>query len=334
MATTEELQQKVFQTIKSKIPAHLSAADEIAGILEISADSAYRRLRGEKTISLDELYKLCIHYRISLDQMLNIQTGAILFNGLYVNENSPRFDEYLKGQLNTFAYFNSFKHTELYWLCKDIPLPDHFPLREIAAFKYFFFMKTILHLDEFRNRKFRLQEYPDEMFELGRKGLQLYQKLSIIEFWNIEAINSTIRQIEFYRDSDIFESDKEVYIVYEALEKLLTYLEKQADLGYQFQIDDKEMKPLGSFQMYYNEVVLGDNSGLVIMDGQKLVLENHSAFNYKKTQDEAFCEHINQHIRNLMKKSTLLSSANEKERSRFFKSLRDKIANRKKALKV
>jgi hypothetical protein len=78
MATTEELQQKVFQTIKSKIPAHLSAADEIAGILEISADSAYRRLRGEKTISLDELYKLCIHYRISLDQMLNIQTGAIL----------------------------------------------------------------------------------------------------------------------------------------------------------------------------------------------------------------------------------------------------------------
>jgi transcriptional regulator with XRE-family HTH domain len=334
MTNTEELQQQVFQTIKSKIPAHLSAAEEIAGILDISADSAYRRLRGEKTISLDELYKLCIHYRISLDQMLKIQTGAILFNGLYVNEKSFRFDEYLKGELNTLAYLNSFKHTELYWLCKDIPPFHHYQVREIAAFKYFFWMKTILHMPEFRTVKLRFQDYPDDIFELGRRFLQLYQKPSVTEFWNIEGINSTIRQIEFYRDSDVFESDKDVYALYEALEKLLTHLEKQADLGYQFQIDDKEMKPLGSFQMYYNEVFLGDNSALIIMDGQKLVIISHSAINYMQTQDQAFCEHTNQHINNLMQKSTLISSANEKERARFFKSLSDKISNRKKALKV
>ena len=332
--TTEELQQQVFQTIKSKIPPHLSAAEEIAGILDISADSAYRRLRGEKTISLDELYKLCVHYHISLDQMLNIQTGAILFNGLYVNEKSFRFDEWLKSVANNMAYFNSFKQQEFFYLCKDFPPFHHFHLREIAAFKYFFFMRTILHLPEFRTTKVRFQDYPDSMFELGRKALQLYQKLSVVEFWNIETINSTIRQIEFYHESDIFESDKDVFIVYEALDKLLAHLEKQADLGYQFQIDDKEMKPLGSFQMYYNEVLIGDNSALIILDGAKLVMLSHSAFNFMTTQDQAFCEHIDGHVKNLMQKSTLISSANEKERNRFFKSQRDKIANRKKALKV
>jgi hypothetical protein len=332
--TTTELQQQVFQTIKRKIPEHISAADEIAKILDISTDSAYRRLRGEKTISLDELYKLCIHYRISLDQMLNIQTGAIVFNGRFVQGDAFRFDQYLSGMLNTLAYFNSFKQKEVYYLCKDIPIWHLYQVKELAAFKYFFFMRTLLHLPEFSKQKLNLIQYPDENFELGKKVLERYQQITVTEFWNIETINTMIRQVEFYHESGIFESSKDVMRIYEGLEKLMTHLEKQADLGYQFRIDDKEMKPLGTFQMYYNEVLLGDNSSLIITDGAKSSMISHTGFNYLLTSDRAFCEHVEEHVRNLMRKSTLLSSSSEKERTRFFKHLRTKIATRKNALKV
>ena len=63
--TTGELQLKLFSAIKSKMPENISPAEEIAKLLNISTDSAYRRMRGEKTISIDELYVLCSHFQVS-----------------------------------------------------------------------------------------------------------------------------------------------------------------------------------------------------------------------------------------------------------------------------
>src|SRR5436190_24357611 len=69
-----QLQQFFFQHIKSKLPPHLSFVDEVAEHLNISTDSAYRRIRGEKPISLEEVQKLCSHFRISLDHLLNVES--------------------------------------------------------------------------------------------------------------------------------------------------------------------------------------------------------------------------------------------------------------------
>ena len=51
----EEIQPLLFQAIKSKLPADASVVDEIAGLLGISTDSVYRRMKGEKQITLDEI---------------------------------------------------------------------------------------------------------------------------------------------------------------------------------------------------------------------------------------------------------------------------------------
>ena len=48
------LQQQLFSQIKNRVAEHVSVVDEIAGLLEISADSAYRRMRGEKPITLEK----------------------------------------------------------------------------------------------------------------------------------------------------------------------------------------------------------------------------------------------------------------------------------------
>ena len=49
---TSNIQVLLFQHIKQALPAHVSMVDEIADLLHISNDSAYRRIRGEKEISL------------------------------------------------------------------------------------------------------------------------------------------------------------------------------------------------------------------------------------------------------------------------------------------
>lgn len=332
--TITELQQQLFQSIKSKIPENLSAAEEIAKILDISPDSAYRRIRGEKPISLDELYLLCTHYHISMDQLLNIQTDAFMFYGKNVDAENFRFDEYLTNTLQNMAYVNTFKEKEIYCMWKDLPIFHHFHFRELAAFKYYFWMRTILHLPQFARRKFNFDEYPDEVFELGKKILDLYNQVPSVEIWSIETLNSTMRQIEYSRYSQMFKSDEDILKVYEALEKLIAHLAKQADEGYKFNYNDTSRTRIGSFSMYFNEVIIGDNSTLVILDGKKTVYLVHNVINFMITRDVRFCEYTYNSIQNLMQKSTLISSSGEKERSKFFKSFHDRIAKKKESLEV
>ena len=72
----DNLQQDFFQEIKQNMPAHLSMVDEVANLLNISTDSAYRRIRNEKTLSLEETKILAGHFKISLDYLFNLQTGT------------------------------------------------------------------------------------------------------------------------------------------------------------------------------------------------------------------------------------------------------------------
>ena len=67
-------QQVFFNHIKSLIPPHISFVDDVAEVLNISNDSAYRRIRGEKPIGFEEIKKLCVKYHISLDQLLQLDS--------------------------------------------------------------------------------------------------------------------------------------------------------------------------------------------------------------------------------------------------------------------
>jgi hypothetical protein len=121
---TSEIQLQIFQHIKSKLPSNVSMVDEIAQVLEVSTDSAYRRIRGEKPLSLEELYKLCMRYQVSLDQLF--KSESLIFSGSFIHPSSFRFDQYLQSAIQHLKYMAGFKQRKMYYLCKDIPLFHHF----------------------------------------------------------------------------------------------------------------------------------------------------------------------------------------------------------------
>ena len=329
-----ELQQQLFQIIKRRLASDASVVEEIAALLEMSTDSAYRRIRGEKTVTLEELYTLATHYRISLDQLMNINTGAILFEGQYLNSQNFRFEEFTNSLLQHMNYINRAKEKEFYYSCKDLPIFYHYVFRELAAFKWFFWLKTYFRFPEFERKKFRVSDFPDELFVTDQKVLNLYNQMPAVEIWNIESMNIIFQQVEFYRYAQVFESDMDAYVIYDAVEKLWNHLEKQASLGYKFTYGDPEEKPMASFRMYFNEVLLGDNNMLIVMDGVKLSFLTHTTINFMITRDIDFNENMFHHLQNQMKRSTLISAVSEKERARFFRIIRERIARRKEALRL
>src|SRR5215813_15338916 len=91
-----QLQTSFFKYLKDKLPSHISLVDEVAELLNISIDSAYRRIRGENTLRFDEIQLLAKHYGVSLDQFLELQSNAIIFSGSFVNRDKFDFESYLK----------------------------------------------------------------------------------------------------------------------------------------------------------------------------------------------------------------------------------------------
>ena len=330
---SSDVQIEIFRVIKNSIPRHLSLVDEIASVLVLSNDSAYRRIRGEKPLSLEEIYKLCNHFHLSLDELLGLHSDSFIFRGNLVHTSDFDFDQWLKKLAQNVKYFTSFKAKKIYFLCKDIPVFYHFHYKEVAAFKHYVWMKGLFNAPELNNKKFKLSDYPEDLFDLGVNALRIYNKIDCVEIWNVESINSTIRQIDFYHESGMFENEEEVLIIYESLNKLINHLNKQADLGHKFLEEEENYTQNGTYQMYFNEIVLGDNSAVAIFDGSKLGYITHSVINMMSTNDVLFCDYLFDSILNLMKRSTLISSVSERERLRFFKHLRMRINTRSQHLK-
>ncbi len=327
--TTAGIQQLFFQHIKNNLPPHLSLVDNVAELLGISNDSAYRRIRGEKPISFEEIEKLCSHYKLSLDQFLHLQTDSFIFSGR-LNNNAPNaFEDYLENLLQNFQLVNSFANKHMYILLKDMPHFIHFHIPELAAFKFFLWMKSILHYDSMKTMKF---SFDDPMYEryypIGKKIIELYNRIPITEIWNIENINSTLRQFNFYAEAGAFKNKSDLKVLYGKLEDLVNHLEKQAELGYKFDIGQEPTSNSGTYRLFVNELILGDNTYMAELDNQRITFLNHSVLYFVATRDERFNAAIYGNIQNLIKKSTMISTIGEKERVSFFNQLRDKIQER------
>jgi hypothetical protein len=330
---SENVQVSFFLHIKALLPPHLSLVDEIAELLNISNDSAYRRIRGEKPIPFDELQKLCGHFRISLDQFFHLQSDSLVFTARTAGDGTSDYELYLQDILRNLHLMNSFPEREMYYLNKDIPIFHFFLFPEMMAFKSFFWMKTILHLPQYANQTFRLDGFGhDKILQLGRQLSEAYHILPSQEIWNTENINSTIRQVEYYKNSGVFASRQDIIAIYDCLQKTIDHLECQAEVGHKLAAGNSGNGKGATYKMYVNELILGDNTILTVLGDRKITYINHSVLNYLVTSDPGFCEYTYQNIRNLIKRSTLISEVGEKERKRFFNMIREKITSRRNAL--
>lgn len=321
-----QVQIVFFQAIKSKLPSHLSLVDELADLLKISVDSAYRRIRGEKIISLEELSKVATHFKVSIDQFLHLTNiDAKIFTGNYITPDNFDFSMYLQKMLETLTFLNSFKSKELIHFCKDVVIFYYFPYPELAAFKNFAWMKTVLRFPAFAHQSFHCDVFDSSTLELNAKIAKQYTCLPGSEIMNVSNIHTTLFQIEYYKTARMFRSDDDLKIIYDQLHKMVNHIEAQAEVGLKFMPGEKANSQSAAYNLYVNDFLTGDNSYLATIDGNRISFLIHNYLNYLSTTDEV---HVNYHanfLKNLINKSVLLSNSSEKLRSGFFYLIHEEI---------
>jgi len=323
---TSELQQQLFTYLKEHIPPHISLVDELCDLLDLSQDSVYRRIRGEKPISLAELKTICEHYHLSIDQLLQLENDSVLFDAPGMNGAAGSFTDYMKAMLRQFRYFNSFSKREIYYLCKDSTIWSFFFFPELAAFKTFFWSKTINNQADLRDKLFSYEEFPfSDCFEVGQQVLKEFNQIPCVELWNHESMHSTINQIAFYKDAGNFKSKKDLELVLGALQQTLAHLQLQAEKGVKFMPGDSDVSYKAPIQFYVNELILGNNTMTLKLDGMPLTMVTYSVFHYLLTRDPRFYTKVMGSFDTLLGRSTLISKTGEKDRNRFFNSMRQKV---------
>jgi hypothetical protein len=324
---TANLQSQLFRIIKNSLPTHISLAERISEIFDISSDSAYRRIRGETPLTLSELKVLCETFQISLDQVLELENDVVVFHDAEINNDAVEFGDYLKGILGRMKYFNSFSEKKMLYLCKDAPIFHFYLFPELAAFKTFFWIKTIQNHPDYADRQFVYDEkIYGEYFRLGQEILEEYNLLPSVELWNFETLNSTVSQIKYYADAGIFASASDYDAVIGSFQKTVDHLQLQVSKGVKFKPGAGEAAYRSRFDFYINEVIIGNNTILLELAEEKLALVNYRVLSYMMTKDARFCKKAFSNFHTLQSRSTLISGIGERERNRFFKTIRDKVS--------
>ena len=312
----------------------MSFVHEIAELLEISYDSAYRRIRGEKELSMEELYRLSHRFNISLDTLLGIQSTNVVFNRLAVSPGHVNIKLWLGRILDDIRLIHQASEKEIIYAAKDPPIFHYFQFPEIAAFKTFFWEKTLFGFPEYEDKLFRVDNMDPEVIEIGTNILRIATKIPTTEIWNQDTFRILLRQIEYYMVSGYFEKKDDAALLLDTLEKWLKHIQKEACLGYKFIHDHPSEGIENSFLMYENEVVLNDNTIYVKIKDNVSTYLTFNVISLLVTQDPDFCVIIEKYLRGLLKRSNMISNTGEKERNRFFNKLFQTIEKTRQELEI
>lgn len=304
--------QELFITqLKQVIPKNISLVDELSDLLEVSNDSAYRRLRCETEITLDEAYKICKHYRISADTLFGSNANAVTATYIKLNGNDGVLENYLTTILNNLKEFAKQNNGTLIYAAEEIPIFHSFYSEKLASFKLFYWQRSVLNIPSYQSEKYSKTLISNDLMNISNQIHQAYAKINAIEIWTHNTIQTTIKQVEYCFETGVFENKDEAISILEELKSMLKALALRCE----------GIAKNNTIDLYYSEVIIGTNCIHVKLDNETYSRISFNNINSLSVNNTLFCDEIEQWMRNLIKKSTLITGVSEKQRFQFFNAL-------------
>lgn len=318
------IQQAFVQKLKELAPANASLADEIAELLNVSADSAYRRLRGETAISLDEAVELCTHFKVPFSAFTENLAGLVTFRYRHLDEAEESFYNYLKGLDETLDKLLLANEKKITYGATDVSILQHLGFREISNFKMYYWMRALMGVPNLQDKKFNPNIISADIQKVGSSIHAKYKKVPSVEIWSDDVLFPTLKQIEYSWESGWFEDRETALQVCDNLRYMLQTTRDWAIQGSKLLNEPKEERPQ-NFKLYFSELLIGNNTIMAHLDSLKAVFLSHHTFNNINTTDERFCNETEEWMEKHLQKATLISGTAEKQRGKFFNLLERNI---------
>jgi hypothetical protein len=315
-----DLQEIIFERIKKEVPSQISIVNTISELFNISTDAAYRRIRGEKRMDIDELNILCQNYNISIDTIFGLQSdNNVIFCYKPLDlSNFEVYVQYTKGLAHTFELMKNAKEKEILFAAIDIPVFHFLRFKDLMLFKIFAWTNSVYKFDGDFVSFVNNIKCP-ELFDCYKKIVDDYSQIPSIEIWTENTIDTVLRLLDFYFETRYLNTEIALHLCSNLLE-LVDHLQEWAEKG------QKGLSPVNSsFKLYVSEVDLENSYTLLKKDGVRQCMVKLYTINSMSTYNDAFCDETERWINNAISRSTLMSGASERERIKFFQVMKQKV---------
>ena len=316
MGIHDHIQENFIQAIRSLLKSDQSLVNELSELLHVSTDSAYRRIRGETEFSVTEVAKLCNHFQISFDSLSNTHGHSVHFRYDVPGNDNESYLTYLRNIYSGLKMIHQAEEKLIHYIADDIPLFHLFAYPLLANFKSYYYLRSVMNVEEYADGYFEDADVPEEIMETGREILTMYREIPSVEIWSEQSINSILKQIEFYRESGFFKDEKtadtllgEVSSLVSDIKSMCTRSNKIADSA-----------GGNNFTFYACDIEIGNNCILAQAGAMRKVFLRHSTFHTIDTADNSFCNTTEDWIKGLIAKSNQISGMAEKTRNMFFQT--------------
>ena len=323
-----ENQLALFKLIKKNIPAHQSLADKICDLLGTEAtDAAYRRIRGETTISFDDAVMICKHFNISMDSIAG-STDKSQIQCSFAPANINDVKSYLTFTQNLANMVDRLKSdpgSNIFLSAADIPVFHFLAYKELALFQFFSWNKNTC--DYQLNYEAFVEELDThELFKNYETIVEGYQLIPSSEIWCANTVDTTLRLLSYHSEMKHFNDKKIPLFICEHLLDLMDTLHKwmtkgvKGDTNTPFMFYESEIDVGNTFILFKNKETTDCFVRLFTINGLEI-------------SDELFCKEVEHWLYSLTQRSTLIHKTSAKEGFNFVNDQKQKINAYRNSLK-
>jgi hypothetical protein len=316
------MQEQFIQHLKSQIPEDRSIIDEIADILNINYDAAYRRVNLKTNLTLSEAVVLSKHFKISLNKLYEVGSQHTI-----IAEKSPKIngveglEQYFKTSLENVHPLTKLKSASIIYSAKDIPL--FYTLKDsfLTRYKIYVWLKFLNEDGRMSKVSFEdfLKTLPASLLESAFALGETYNYIDITEFWNDNTINGTLQQVFYYYESGLL-SKEMALLICKDLQQIVNHVEQQT-----IEQTILDSKNNAAYKLYKSDLLTMSNTIMVKTQHQKVFFTPFTVLTYFKIEHQETCNEMDRFFSKQMKNSKLLVTAGEKDRALFFNKMQQKI---------
>lgn len=326
MMTPVEKQAQFLKKIDDLLPGNTTLVAELSDVLKISTDSAYRRMRGETLLVIDEILLLCNHFNVSFDSLNPAHEGVVSFRYSKMDPTRDSLINYLSGLLKDIEVIGRATSARITYACEDIPVFHHYRNPVMARFKLFYWMQAILNIPEMEKSRFRSTDSDEDMGTIVRRIYEEYAEIPSVEVWTETTIQSTAKQIEFFWEAGKFASKADALAVCSSFREEISEIQKQAEKSTKLPDDKTGVHGEAvNYQLYYSDIEITNNSVLIEVGNLSSVYLGHFSFSTMSTTSEMYCRETRKWFDTIIRKATLISGVSEKLRYQVFRKFFNQI---------
>jgi transcriptional regulator with XRE-family HTH domain len=325
MQELNKLQLYLFEEILTRFPRRPDAVEALSKLLNIGQDAIYRRMRGDSSLSSDEIALLAKKFNVSLDKFIFQQSDTVVFTFNPFSHKVRSFEDYLKGieiDLDMMIRLPDIKIMDAW---TEIPFFYYIYFPELFCFKFYVWGRTIWNFEYLQTRKFTLDIIPVPVIQQAQKILERYRQIPSTQLWSLSIVDNTLTQIEYHVNSGSFERPEDALLLCKKVLELAEHMEKMAVYGKKIVVGGNADRGGADLELYHNEMLSTNNTIYVQSRVGRSVYTTISNPNFLKTSDDQMCTYTDDWFQNVIAKSRIMSKSGESGRRFFFDRLRRRI---------